>query len=159
MQVERGTERAKRFQVVGTIEAPITKVWQAYTDFGKYEQIFQISKAQVRRQQGNTVYGFFYLQLIWPVGPRWTLNETILDPERYSFTYRRIEGTFKAYDGDLALTAVGPEKTRVRYSARIDPDMPLVPTWFLDWVQTNVLPTSITQVRTWVGASRTAKRH
>lgn len=155
--MQRGPERIKRFQVVGVIDAPILKVWQAYTDFGQYDRIFQITGSQVRRQQGNTVYGWFYLALMWPMGPRWTVNETILEPEKWSFTYRRVEGTFKAYDGDLALLALGSNRTRARYSAKIDPDADYLPTWFLDWVQTQMLPTSITRVRDWVGASRTAK--
>lgn len=154
--MQRGQERIKRFQVVGLIEAPIAKVWDAYTDFGRYDQIFQITGSQVRRQQGNTVYGWFYLALMWPLGPRWTVNETVLDPEKWTFTYRRVEGTFKAYDGDLALVSVAPARTRVRYSAKIDPDADFLPTWFLDFVQTQMLPTAITRVRDWVGASRTA---
>lgn len=156
VQMQRGHERIKRFQVVGLIEAPIARVWDAYTDFGRYDQIFQITGSQVRRQQGNTIYGWFYLELMWPLGPRWTVNETVLEPEKWTFTYRRVEGTFKAYDGDLALASLGPSRTRVRYSAKIDPDADFLPAWFLDFVQTQMLPTAITRVRDWIGANRTA---
>ncbi len=160
VQMERGPERVKRFQVVGNVEAPIDRVWQVYTDFARYSEIFQITGSQVRRQQGNTVYGWFYLALFWPIGPRWTLNETVLEPERHAFTYHRVEGTFKQYEGDLELAALSPQRTRVRYSAKIDPDAPMIPTWVLDYVQGTMLPTTITRVREWISAdpARAARR-
>jgi hypothetical protein len=150
VQVERKAEGVKRFQVVGLVNAPISRVWDVYTDFGKYNEIFKITGSAVRKREGNIVYGWFYLALMWPTGPRWTVNETVLDPATYTFTYRRVEGTFKHYDGDLELSELAPRKTRVRYSARIDPDAPYLPIWFLDFVQFQMLPTAITRVRDYI---------
>ncbi|MBM3266099.1 MAG: hypothetical protein FJZ01_00495 [Candidatus Sericytochromatia bacterium] len=160
VQMERGSERIKRYQVVGNVEAPVARVWEVYTDFGRYNEIFQITGSQIRRQSGNTIYGWFYLALFWPIGPRWTLNETVLFPERFTFTYQRVEGTFKQYEGDLELSSIAQARTRVRYSAKIDPDAPMIPAWVLDYVQFTMLPTTITRVRDWIAGdpARAARR-
>ncbi|MEB3299617.1 MAG: SRPBCC family protein [Candidatus Sericytochromatia bacterium] len=150
VQVERADVPIKRFQVVGDIEAPVAEVWAAYTDFDKYESIFDITRCRVDRREGQTVYVYSYLALIWPIGPRWVMNETRLDPESWRFTYNRVQGTFKKYEGEVQLSELGPRRTRVRYAARIDPDFPAIPTFLFDWVQYRQFPTAITHVRDWL---------
>lgn len=158
VHVERGNQRVKRFQVVGTVDAPIDEVWEAYTDFANYKRIFQISDSAVRKVEGKLVYGYFFLDLVWPIGPRWTVNATFLDREHYKFSYHRVEGTMKQYDGDLALEAIGPRLTRVKYAARVDPDFPGLPGWILDWVQFQQFPSAITRVREWLQTSQQSRR-
>lgn len=150
VQVERADVPVKRFQVVGDIEAPVAEVWDAYTDFDHYEQIFDVTRCRVERREESALYVYSYLALVWPIGPRWVINETRLDRDSWRFTYNRVQGTFRKYEGELQLTELGPKRTRVRYAARIDPDFPAVPTFLLDWVQYRQFPTAITHVRDWL---------
>ncbi|MBM3258813.1 MAG: SRPBCC family protein [Candidatus Sericytochromatia bacterium] len=150
VQVERADAPVKRFQVVGDIESPVAEVWAAYTDFDHYEQIFDITKCRVERRDGPTLQVYSYLALVWPIGPRWVINETRLEQDVWRFTYNRVQGTFRKYEGELQLTELGPRRTRVRFAARIDPDFPAVPIFLLDWVQYRQFPTAITHVREWL---------
>lgn len=150
VHMERGNSPVHRFLAVGAIDAPIAAVWTAYTDFVDYPKIFGITASAVRRRQGDTVWAWFYIAFSWPLAPRWTLNETHLYPDRHLMTYRRVDGSFRRYDGELALYPDGADRTRVWYEAAVDPGLPFVPSWVVDWVQAHLLPTSITDVRTWL---------
>jgi hypothetical protein len=150
VQVERADVPVKRFQVVGDIESPVADVWAAYTDFDHYEQIFDVTTCRVERREGPIFHVYSYLALVWPIGPRWVINETRLEQDIWRFTYNRVQGTFRKYEGELQLTELGPRRTRVRYAARIDPDFPAVPVFLLDWLQYRQFPTAITHVRDWL---------
>lgn len=132
--------------VVGLVDAPPEQTFQVYADFANYGRIFGLSESQVMHQEGNTVFGRFVVDFPWPFGRRWTLNETVLDPGRHSFTFKRREGSFKVYDGSLQILAEPSQRSRVIYAARIDPALP-VPPWLVQWAQERVFPDVIRNVR------------
>lgn len=133
-------------RVVGVVDAPPDRTFQVYADFANYGRIFGLSESQVTHQEGNTVFGRFVVDFPWPFGRRWTLNETVLEPGRRSFTFKRREGSFKVYDGSLQVLAESPQRSRVIYAARIDPALP-VPPWLVQWAQERVFPDVIRNVR------------
>lgn len=135
--------------VVGIVEAPPEETFRVYADFANYERIFGLTESQVIRQEGNTVQGRFVLDFPWPLGRRWTVNETTLEPERNQFTFRRRDGSFKVYDGSLQVFPEPPRRSRVVYTARIDPALP-VPPWLVRWAQERVFPDVIRNVRSFL---------
>ncbi len=132
--------------VVGLVDASPDRTFGIYADFANYRSIFGLTESEVTQQAGNRVQGRFAVDFPWPFGRRWALNETVVDPGRHRFTFRRREGSFKIYEGSLQVLPESENRSRVIYAARIDPDLP-VPPWLVQWAQERVFPNVIRNVR------------
>lgn len=137
----------KRTLIEGLVDAPPAITYRVYTDFGHYREIFQIDDSEVLSRQGNTLYGKFVVDFPWPIGERWTDNLTVLSPADRSFTFRRVAGNFRLYQGSLRVLPEGASRSRVIYTAQVDPSLP-VPSWLLNMVQSQIFPSVIGAVRT-----------
>lgn len=144
--MEAGDAPIKRALVVGLVDASPAEVFKVYSDFSNYKTLFGITKSEVIRNDGNVQFGRFVIDFPWPLGQRWTLNETFVDPRNRIIRFKRQEGTFKTYDGLLRVLPEAPKGSRIVYQARIDPDLP-VPPWLVNWAQEQIFPQVIQCVR------------
>lgn len=147
VHVEHTDHPLKRLMIVGQVEAPASAVFHAYTDYQHYPQIFRLKSARILRREGDTLNVNVYMDFPWPIGERWVTNETQLQPERYSFVYRRIDGSVLEYTGSLQIVPKGPTKCQVYYIAKVDPGIPFIPRWLMDRLQETAFPDSIRDVR------------
>lgn len=147
VRIERTNSPLKSFMCVGLIEAPAAKVYKAYTDFDRYAEIFNVRDTRIVRKDEATFNIRAVLSVPWPVGERWVANETRLAPDDYSFVYRRAEGSIVEYTGSLKVVSRGADSSQVYYVAKVDPGIPLMPTWLLNRFQESMLPSSIQCVR------------
>lgn len=147
VRVERTSNPLKSFMAVGLVEASATKVFKAYTDFERYPEIFNVKDSKVTRKDDFTYNVRAILMVPWPIGERWVTNETRLASSAYSFVYKRAEGSILEYTGSLKVVPKGPNLSQVYYVAKVDPGIPLMPTWLLNRFQEGMLPSSIQAVR------------
>lgn len=146
--LEPGDEPVHEAFAEGVVKAPPAKVWALLTDFADYDRVYTgIKRSEVRGRVGNIVLGYFLLDFPWPLPRRWTLNETYLDPAHLTFSWKRIDGTVKRYQGSLHLYPWHQNQTRMVFRAVMDPGLAFVPGWFIDYVSLNTLPAIIQGVR------------
>ncbi|MBI6545192.1 MAG: SRPBCC family protein [Cyanobacteria bacterium NC_groundwater_1444_Ag_S-0.65um_54_12] len=146
--VKDSTESYCRVTTSGVIVASIERVWALVTDFANYPRLYPgIGRSEVRKRNGDTVWGYFLLNFPWPLPSRWTLNETRLHPEQFSFDWVCQEGTIKRYDGRLQLQNLGNNRTLLEFEAVMDPGFNFIPAWLVTHVHKFVLPAIITNVR------------
>ncbi|HEY9900313.1 MAG TPA: SRPBCC family protein [Pantanalinema sp.] len=147
VKVEKTDAPLKNFLVVGRIEASAADVFRVFTDYDNYSKIFNIKETKVLGREGNVLNIRAAFQLPWPIGEKWLVNETRLQPERYSFVYKRTEGNITEYAGSLRIVPKGPRVCEAYYIAKTDPGIPGLPTWLLNRFQESMLPSSIQSVR------------
>lgn len=147
VRVERGDIPLRHFLVTGLVEAPAAKVYRAFSDFDRYSKVFKIKESHVTRQDGNLLNVRAIVDLPWPIGERWVLNETKLEPENYAFSYRRIDGSILEYTGSLRIAPRSPRSCQVYYIAKGDLGIPFLPRWLVEWIQASTLPDTIRHVR------------
>lgn len=135
---------------VGFVEAPAAAVYRVITDYEHYEKIFpNVIKNETRMRRGNVVHNYSELDYPWPLPDKWTLNEITHDPARYQIRFHRIAGSTKEIDGTWSLFPEG-RHTLVVYRVRVDPGLPLVPQWAIEWGASRVAPEIIQGVRKWL---------
>lgn len=147
VHVEQTDEPIKRTLVVGLIGAPPEMVFPIYTDFASYTELFESTRtSEVLRHEGNLVFCKFIIDFPWPLGSRWISNQTTMIPDSQAFTFKKHEGTVKVYEGALKVLPEPHNRSRVVYTAKIDPDLPL-PAWLVNMVQAHYFPNVIHRVR------------
>lgn len=137
----------KRLLVVGQIQASAAAVYHAYTDYEHYAQIFGLKSSKVLQRDGNTLDVNVTMDFPWPIGERWVTNETDLQPDRYAFTYHRIDGSIKEYVGEIKVVPLGEHRCQVYYTAKVDPGIAFLPYWLIDRLSATAFPDSIRDVR------------
>ncbi|MBO9540715.1 hypothetical protein J7643_09015 [bacterium] len=147
VKVEKTEAPLKRFMVVGRFESSAADVFRVFTDYDHYAEIFNIKDTKVLNRVGNVLNIRAAFQLPWPIGEKWLINETRLQPERYSFVYKRTEGNIVEYAGSLRIVPKGPQACEAYYVAKTDPGIPGLPAWLLNRFQESMLPSSIQSVR------------
>lgn len=147
VHVESSSERIKRTRVVGLIDAPPAAVYPIYADFERYPELFKAARSsEILKQEGNVVTCKVTMDFPWPLGSRWVTNHTFMDPANTSFTFKKFEGSVKVYEGALIVAPEGKDRSRVTYTARVDPDLP-VPAWLVNVIQARYFPMTILRVR------------
>lgn len=132
---------------VGYVEAPVKEVWRVITDYHNYPKIFpNIKKSETRYKKGLVEHHFTELDYPWPLPDKWTLNEIVHEPAKYTARWHRLDGSVKETVGQWRLLAEG-KRTLVVYTVRVDPGLPLVPQWAIEWATTRVAPQIIGNVR------------
>ena len=150
VNVENAGGDVKHFRVVGLVNASAQRTFEAFTDFARYDEIFHVKDSRILRAEGNVMHVRATLLVPWPIGERWVLNETRLEPESYSFTFNRLDGTISAYSGYVKTIPKGPDRCHVYYVAKADPGIPFLPAWLLNQFQASMLPDTIKHVRAYL---------
>lgn len=150
VHMEQGDVVVRQFLVTGMVEASAARVYRAFADFDHYSKIFKIKDSRIIRQDGNVLNVRALLELPWPIGERWVLNETRLEPENYAFTYRRIDGSIAEYTGNVRIVPRTARSCQVYYIAKGDLGIPFIPRWVVDWIQASTLPDTIKHIRAYV---------
>jgi ribosome-associated toxin RatA of RatAB toxin-antitoxin module len=147
VHVEQTGDRIKRTLVTGLIDAPPAAVYPIYTDFESYPELFKSARSsEILKRDGNVLTCKVVMDFPWPLGSRWVSNYTYLDPANTSFTFKKFEGSVKIYEGALVIMPEGKARSRVIYTAKVDPDLP-VPAWLVSRIQVHYFPMAILRVR------------
>lgn len=137
----------KDVRCVGVVKAPPERIWSVLTDYEAYGKIFpRILRSEVRARDGHFEDHYSLLDYPWPLQDRWTLNRITHDATRYAINWRRVEGSVKEVVGSWHLFPDG-DQTVVVYKVRLDPGIPLVPAWAIDWGTKQVAPDIIRSIR------------
>lgn len=132
---------------VGYVNAPADRVWDCIEDYPNYPKMFpRLLKSETRGRLGNIELHYTLVDYPWPFGPHWTLNRVVEADNRRKMTWKRQEGTIKEVAGSWELFPDG-DKTLVVYSTRIDPGVPFLPAWVIDWGSKQIAPQIIEAVR------------
>lgn len=140
----------------GLIAAPPDRVFALMTDFDRYRHFYQgMPKSETRRRDGRNVVAYFMLEFPWPMPRRWTVNEFQVDREGRSFTWKRLDGTVKRYDGMARFSGWPGKRTLMQFEALMDPGFGFLPTWLLSYLTAQSLPGIVSGPRDYL--QRTAK--
>jgi uncharacterized membrane protein len=157
VHVEETSEPIKRTMVTGLIDAPPEVVYPVYTDFESYPELFKTARSSdVLKREGNVLTCKVVMDFPWPLGSRWVSNYTYLDPANTSFTFKKFEGSVRLYEGALKVLPESRSRSRVVYTAKVDPDLP-VPAWLVNMISAHYFPMAIQRVRDRVGPSASRK--
>jgi hypothetical protein len=140
-----GTQR--QTLVVGTVQAPAQEVFRVFSDLEHYAETFNLRSSHVTESQGQRHMVRCVLEMPWPVGDQWVMNETHLSPETLSLWFKMREGSIRAYGGTVRIVPRSAGSSDVYYAAHIDPGIPFLPDWFIELIQNYKLPDTIAAVR------------
>lgn len=144
--------------VVSLIDASPDEVWKVLTDYEKYSKMFPgILKGETRAKNGDTEDHYSLFDYPWPFEDRWTVNRLVHSSDRRSIKWRRIDGTVKEIVGSWKLIP-HEDRTLAIYSVRLDPGIPMIPTWAIDWGSRQVAPNIMKGVRQQVKENQRAAR-
>jgi ribosome-associated toxin RatA of RatAB toxin-antitoxin module len=139
--VENSGQPLKVCVAYGIIDAPPDKVYRAMTDFANYPKVFKVLQtARVLKQTATEVDVAYTMQPPWPLTERQITTRTTLMPAARSISYKAIAGNVKVYEGQMVAAPWGTNKTRFSYRTRVDPGIPLLPSWALTWGTRTSLP-------------------
>lgn len=140
--------------IAGHIEASPQRVWDVITDYPSYPKLWpRILKSEVRNQQGNAEDHQTLLDYPWPFPNAWVVSRVEHFPDKRFIQWHRLDGSMKEFTGSWSLFPEG-EKTLVIYKTRVDPGIPLVPHWVIDWANAQVAPDVIESIRRHLKAQR-----
>jgi hypothetical protein len=141
---------------VGLLGAPVDRSWSILTDFDSYFRYYTgISRSQVRRRAGESAQVFMVIDFPWPLPDRWVLLDFKLDPESRTFTWRRVDGSVRRYQGRTRLAPWPGNRTVMEFDGMIDPGFPFLPNWLLSYFTAQSLPGIVSGPRDYI--NRTAK--
>lgn len=151
-RIEDTSEPVKTVTSVGQVKRPARDVFLLMTDFRNYSRIYNtIEESKVGTIRGDVVVSEYLVKAPWPLDPRTVTTETFLEPERTAFSWRRLRGSLKTYEGELVAVPTNEQRCIVYYSAKVDPGYDWIPNWFVTWGQTYVLPSIIRAIRDTLG--------
>ena len=140
----------------GLINASPDRVFALMTDFDSYSRFYTgMPRSETRRRAGRTVDAYFMLEFPWPLPRRWTLDKFQVDHEGRSFTWSRLDGTVKRYEGVARFSEWRGHRTLMRFQAAMDPGFGFVPNWLLSYLTATGLPAIVSGPRDYL--QRTAK--
>lgn len=145
----RGTHEStlKDVRCVGLVKAPPARIWSVLVDYDAYGTIFpRILKSELRAVDGDVEDHYTLLDYPWPLQDRWTVNRITHDEARHFIHWKRLEGSVKEVVGSWRLVPDG-DQTVVIYKVRLDPGIPLIPAWAIDWGTKQVAPDIIRAIR------------
>lgn len=132
---------------IGTVRAAPEAIWKVVTDYEKYAEIFPgILSSETQAKEGAREWHKVRLDYPWPLPDKWTLNEISHEPETRTIRWRRVAGTLKELVGSWRLLPDG-KRTLVVYQVRVDPGLPLVPGWAVEFGTSKIAPSIVERVR------------
>ncbi len=151
-RVEETAESVKTVTSIGSVRHPAHDVYLLMTDFKNYARIYNsIEKAEVEPGGGRVILANYEVKVPWPLEGRTVSTRTWIDPERNAFRWERVKGSLREYAGELVAVPMGAGRCIVFYSAKVDPGYDWLPSWFVTWGQTYVLPSIIRAIRDTLG--------
>lgn len=131
----------------GVVHAPAERVWSVLVDYDHYSRIFpRVLKSEVRARASDHEDHYALLHYPWPFRDRWVLNRITFASDHRSISWHRLDGSVKEVVGSWRLIPDGNE-TLVVYEVRLDPGIPLIPRWAINWGSEHVAPDIIRAVR------------
>ncbi len=158
-QLKNTTESTlKDVLAVALIDGHPDEVWKVLVDYDKYGKMFPgLLKGETRAKNGDTEDHYSLFDYPWPFEDRWTVNRLVHASDHRSIRWRRIEGTVKEIVGSWKLIPY-EDKTLAIYSVRLDPGIPMIPSWAIDWGSKQVAPNIMKGVRQQVKENQRAGR-
>lgn len=137
----------KQVLVMGLVQASPERVWQILTDYERYPQFFtNLKSMEILEKKGLYEVHRVRLKTPWPFEEKWITSALIHSADRRSIQIRRLDGNIKAMEGTWRLVPQGSQ-TLLVYHIRIDPGIPVVPQWLIDWGSKQAAPDIIQSVR------------
>lgn len=137
----------KQVLVLGLINASPDKVWQVLTDYERYPKIFNNLKSmEILEKKGLYEVHRVRMKTPWPFEERWITSELRHSPDRRQIRIRRLEGNVQEMEGTWTLSPQG-QQTLLVYHIQINPGLPVIPQWLIDWGSKQVAPDIIRAVR------------
>lgn len=137
----------KDVRCVGIVQATPDRIWSVLVDYAAYGKIFpRILRSEVRAKDGHTEDHYSLLDYPWPLADRWTLNRITHDEASRAIDWKRVEGSVREVAGSWRLIPDG-HQTVVVYKVRLDPGIPMIPSWAIDWGTRQVAPDIIRSIR------------
>lgn len=147
-RIEESDEAVKTVTSVGRVRHPARDVYLLMTDFKNYPRIYNaLESAQIESE----ALAHYRARMPWPLPGRSVSVATSLDPKQNAFSWRRVGGSIKTYQGELTAVPAGDRACTVFYSAKVDPGFEWLPSWFVTWGQSYVLPSIIHAIRDTLG--------
>ena len=141
------TSNLKDVLIAGRIDAPLQVVWNIITDYPDYPKLWpRILKSETLDQHGLTLEHKTVLDYPWPLPHAWVISQVEQSPDERSVHWHRIAGSLKKFDGSWHLSPDGTG-TLVIYSSLVDPGIPFIPPWIIDWANAQVAPDVIKAIR------------
>ncbi|MBM3267558.1 MAG: SRPBCC family protein [Candidatus Sericytochromatia bacterium] len=151
-RIEETPEPVKTVTSIGLVRHPARDVYLLMTDFKNYARIYNsIEKAEVEPGGGRVILSHYKVGVPWPLEARTVTTRTWVDPDRHAFRWERVKGTLREYAGELLAVPVSDGRCIVFYSAKVDPGYDWLPSWFVTWGQTYVLPSIVRAIRDTLG--------
>lgn len=151
VRMGEGAGDIKDFVVVGTIDAPVSRVYEAFTDYAGYADLYgAITRSEVKGQEAGGTLARLTFGLPWPIGDRWVLARYQADPTRRLVTWQRTEGSMPAFEGAAEFRPISPMKTLMIYQTKVDLGVGFMPPWLFNWLQQQSLPSVVQDVRSHV---------
>lgn len=151
-RVEESSEAIKSATSVGRVNHPAHDVYLLMTDFKNYPRIYNaLESSRIESEEGSTTLAHYKARVPWPLPGRTVSVSTTLDPQGNAFAWRRTGGNIRTYQGELTAVPAGDRACTVFYSAKVDPGFDWLPSWFVNWGQSYVLPSIIHAIRDTLG--------
>ncbi len=128
----RGAGTLRTVQAQTWIQAPARVVWAVLTDYTSYPRLFPgIERSSIQVLDGSLEH-CTVVRYPWPFPERWVCNAVIEDRPHWTIRWHRVAGTIRRLVGEWQLRPYG-RGTILRYGVRIDPGLPVVPSWVTLW--------------------------
>jgi hypothetical protein len=142
---EAASPTAVRVRAEAEVEGPVDDVLAALEDFSHYpEYMPRVRRAERRRG------GVVYTEIVspWPLKDVWfeaqVKRESVADG--YLLSWRLVRGNIRRNDGVWRLTALAPERTRLRYEGTVEL-YHFIPPPLLRLVEQHELPLVVQAIR------------
>jgi hypothetical protein len=112
------------FTMNRTINAPIGRVFDAFTDHRRYSEMTPMRKSELEKEGDPAPNGIGAVRKLTLVGP--PIVEEVVGYERPGyFAYKAIKGLpVKEHLGEIRLSETGNDATRVSYTVSYTPSIP-----------------------------------
>lgn len=137
----------KQVLVLGLIAATPERVWRVLTDYERYPAVFDNLKSmEILEKKGLYEVHRVRLKTPWPIEEKWITSALTHSADHRTIHIRRLDGNIRAMEGTWRLVPQG-SRTLLIYHIRIDPGLPVVPQWLIDWGSRQAAPNIIQAVR------------
>ncbi len=148
VRVISSTGSGGEVEVSGRLDVPIGRVWTLLNDKLSYPRIFPEIRRMtfVRRGERGPVWRAD-VALPWPLGDRWSEDESEAHPRTRLVRWWRVAGSIRENTGSWRLRQLHSGETLVTYRNRFDPGEAILPDWLVTWAVAVGVPKVIRNLR------------
>lgn len=129
------------------LDASAEAVWGVVTDYLGYPQLYpQIVESTVSHLDGAVLHHRTVAAPPWPLPRVWVNSRVEHSADHRYVHWERLEGSLREFEGSWQLIPEG-QGTVLVYSSRVDPGVPFVPPWLIEWGNAQLAPQVIGNVR------------